>query len=62
MPVIILSLAAYLDPSYVPETWHIFLVFQAFNFTFTAYNIFLMKRTAWIHDVGCEYKRHALLS
>ncbi|KAF6796391.1 choline transport, partial [Colletotrichum sojae] len=52
MPVIILSLAAYLDQSYVPETWHIFLVFQAFNFTFTAYNIFLMKRTAWIHDVG----------
>ncbi|TDZ32906.1 Choline transport protein [Colletotrichum trifolii] len=36
MPVIVLSLAAYLDPTYVPETWHIFLVFQAFNFAFTA--------------------------
>ncbi|KZL87436.1 choline transport [Colletotrichum incanum] len=52
MPVIILSLAAYLDPTYMPETWHIFLVFQAFNIAFTAYNIFFMKRTAWIHDVG----------
>ncbi|KAK1967335.1 amino acid transporter [Colletotrichum sublineola] len=52
MPVIVLSLAAYLDPTYVPETWHIFLVFQAFNVAFTAYNIFLMKRTAWIHDIG----------
>ncbi|KAF4781691.1 hypothetical protein HER10_EVM0002060 [Colletotrichum scovillei] len=47
MPVIILSLASYLDPTYIPETWHIFLVFQAFNIAFTAYNIFLMKRTAW---------------
>ncbi|GKT48205.1 choline transport protein [Colletotrichum spaethianum] len=52
MPVIILSLAAYLDQTYMPETWHIFLIFQAFNVVFTAYNIFLMKRTAWIHDVG----------
>ncbi|KAK1691140.1 amino acid/polyamine transporter I [Colletotrichum godetiae] len=52
MPVIILSLASYLDSTYIPEAWHIFLVFQAFNIVFTAYNIFLMKRTAWIHDVG----------
>ncbi|KAK1483013.1 hypothetical protein CABS01_02749 [Colletotrichum abscissum] len=52
MPVIILSLASYLDPTYIPETWHIFLVFQAFNIAFTAYNIFLMKRTAWVHDIG----------
>ncbi|KAF4832464.1 Choline transport protein [Colletotrichum tropicale] len=52
MPVMVLSLASYLDPQYIPETWHIFLLFQAFNFTFTAYNIFLMKRTAWIHDLG----------
>ncbi|KAF5494883.1 Choline transport protein [Colletotrichum siamense] len=52
MPVMVLSLASYLDPRYIPETWHIFLLFQAFNFTFTAYNIFLMKRTAWIHDLG----------
>ncbi|KAK1535933.1 hypothetical protein CPAR01_09475 [Colletotrichum paranaense] len=52
MPVIILSLASYLDPTYIPETWHIFLVFQAFNIAFTVYNIFLMKRTAWVHDIG----------
>ncbi|KAF4868981.1 Choline transport protein [Colletotrichum siamense] len=52
MPVMVLSLASYLDPQYIPETWHIFLLFQAFNFAFTAYNIFLMKRTAWIHDLG----------
>nr|XP_036582496.1 uncharacterized protein CTRU02_07540 [Colletotrichum truncatum]KAF6791200.1 hypothetical protein CTRU02_07540 [Colletotrichum truncatum] len=52
MPVIVLSLASYLDPTYVPETWHIFLLYQGFNFAFTAYNIFLMKRTAWIHDIG----------
>ncbi|KAF9869746.1 hypothetical protein CkaCkLH20_12789 [Colletotrichum karsti] len=52
MPNIVLSLAPYLDPDHTPETWHIFLVYQAFNFAFTAYNIFLMKRTAWIHDIG----------
>ncbi|WYZ35131.1 hypothetical protein EsH8_I_001407 [Colletotrichum jinshuiense] len=52
MPVIVLSLASFLDPTYLPETWHIFLVFQAFNLAFTTYNIFLMKRTAWIHDIG----------
>jgi choline transport protein len=27
-------------------------MFQAFNFVMLAYNIFLMKRTAWIHDIG----------
>jgi choline transport protein len=49
----IVALATYWHPDYVPETWHIFLIFQAINFVFTAYNIFLMKRTSWIHDFGC---------
>jgi choline transport protein len=30
-------------------------MFQALNVLFLTYNIFLMKRTAWIHDVGCQY-------
>ncbi|KAL8349178.1 hypothetical protein RB601_002005 [Gaeumannomyces tritici] len=46
------ALAGFLDPTYVAEGWHTFLIFQVCNVAFTAYNIFLMKRTPWIHQLG----------
>lgn len=54
-PQLIAAITISYDSSYVVERWHIFLMFQAFNVIIMLYNILLMKRTAWIHDVGCTY-------
>lgn len=50
-----LALASFWNPGYSVQTWHVFLIFQAMNFLMVAYNIFLLKRTIWLQDVGCEY-------
>lgn len=49
-----LALASFWNPGYSVQTWHVFLIFQAMNFLMVAYNIFLLKRTIWLQDVGCE--------
>ncbi|KAJ9132622.1 Choline transport [Pleurostoma richardsiae] len=52
VPQMITALATYWNPGYVVERWHVFLMYQALNFVFTAYNVFLSKRIVWIYDVG----------
>lgn len=49
-----LALASFWNPGYTVATWHVFLIFQAMNFLMVAYNIFLLKRTIWLQDVGCK--------
>lgn len=51
----ILTLASFWHPDYVPETWHVFLIYQALNFLFTGYNIFLVKKKghSLLQDFGC---------
>jgi choline transport protein len=50
-----LALASFWNPGYSVETWHVFLIFQAMNFLMVSYNIFLLKRTIWLMDVGCKW-------
>ena len=50
----ILALVAFYMPSYVAQTWHIFLVFQAVNLVACLHNIFTLRRTLWINDVACK--------
>lgn len=50
-----LALASFWNPGYTVETWHVFLIFQAMNFLMVSYNIFLLKRTIWLQDVGCKW-------
>ncbi|SCO08417.1 related to HNM1-Choline permease [Fusarium fujikuroi] len=38
---------------YEPERWHLFLIYQGLNLFSLFYNLFLLKRTNWIHD--CAY-------
>lgn len=38
-----------------PKPWQYFLLFQGFNFLGLAYNLFLLKRTNWIHDLVRKY-------
>ncbi|KAK7420837.1 hypothetical protein QQZ08_010238 [Neonectria magnoliae] len=49
---LITGLATFLHPNYAIESWHVFLIFQLMNIIFVLYNMFLIKRTMWIHDVG----------
>ncbi|KAH7008648.1 amino acid/polyamine transporter I [Ilyonectria destructans] len=49
---LITGLATFMHPTYTIEAWHVFLIFQLMNVIFVLYNMFLIKRTLWIHDVG----------
>lgn len=60
-PQLIAGIIAFYNPDYTPTAWHIFLMFQASNIVWMCYNIFLIKRTNWIHDVGCKFERQKML-
>ncbi|THC94789.1 hypothetical protein EYZ11_005735 [Aspergillus tanneri] len=40
------------QPTYVPQSWHYFLVYQVFNAGIIVYNIFLTNKTLWVYNVG----------
>jgi choline transport protein len=39
---------------YTPQPWHYFVVYQAINIAMLLYNLFALRVTPWIHNVGCE--------
>ena len=39
---------------YTPQPWHYFVVYQAINIAMLLYNLFAIRVTPWIHNVGCE--------
>ena len=43
------------NPEFEPKAWQTFLMYQAFNLVILLYNIFGLKKSLWIHNVGCEY-------
>lgn len=62
---VLLALAAFYNESYNIKDWHYFLVFQAINLISHIYNILLLKKTLWIHEVGCKCflsKIHTILT
>jgi choline transport protein len=52
LPSIILGLASYWNPTYQRHQWQAFLIFQASNFVILIYNIGILRRAAWTHDIG----------
>jgi choline transport protein len=50
----IITIASATHPEYVAHLWHLFMVYEAFSTMAILYNIFAIKRTSWIHDVGCK--------
>lgn len=55
IPQVILGLASYWHPTYVPQGWHTFLLYQASNVFVLGYNIAILRRAAWTHDVGMVF-------
>lgn len=49
----IFGLVSVYIPTYVPHTWHIFLVYEAIGLMILLFNIFALKRAPWIHNIGC---------
>lgn len=43
------------NPGFEPPVWQFFLFFQATNIVSLVHNVFVQRRSAWIHDVGCKY-------
>lgn len=39
---------------YKANAWQLFLISQALNVFALGYNLFLLKRTQWIHDAACK--------
>lgn len=53
----LLSVPAFYYADYVPLPWHYFLVYQAINVVFLLYNLFALRLTPWVHNIGCK-ERH----
>ncbi|KAJ5141214.1 hypothetical protein N7526_002209 [Penicillium atrosanguineum] len=49
---LIVGIALFYNPTYTPQAWHYFLIYQAINGLVLLYNITLLKRSLWIHDVA----------
>lgn len=52
---LVVGIALFYNPDYTPQPWHYFLIYQAINGCVLLYNITLLKRSLWIHDVSCKY-------
>lgn len=51
---LLLALPAYFLSTYIPQAWHYFVVYQAINIVVLIYNLFALKRTPWVHNIGCK--------
>ncbi|KAH7165667.1 amino acid/polyamine transporter I [Dactylonectria macrodidyma] len=49
---LVTGIATFMHPTYSIQSWHVFLIFQLMNIMFVLYNMYLIKRTLWIHDIG----------
>lgn len=50
----VLALAESYANNYTSKPWHYFLVYQAINLAMLLYNLFALRVTPWIHNVGCR--------
>lgn len=51
---LLVGIAIFWCPTYSPQPWHYFLIYQAINGLVLVYNITLLKRSLWIHGFACE--------
>lgn len=56
---LIVGIALFYNPNYTPQPWHYFLIYQAINGSVLLYNITLLKRSLWIHDLSCKHAVHS---
>jgi len=52
IPQVALGMAAYWHPTYVPQRWQSFLIYQATNLLVLAYNLLVLRKAPVTHDIG----------
>ena len=57
----IIAIVIYHSSDFKVQHWHFFIIFQVVNLLVLLYNIFLLRRTTWIYNVGCKQDYPALL-
>lgn len=54
VPQVVLAMVIFYDDTYVPKTWHYFLLYQVVNILVCVHNIFTLKKTLRLYDVACK--------
>jgi choline transport protein len=54
VPQLCLGMAVFWNPGYAAQPWHAFVVYQAVNVLVLVYNMYLLRRTMWVHDLACK--------
>ncbi|KFY29440.1 hypothetical protein V493_02357 [Pseudogymnoascus sp. VKM F-4281 (FW-2241)] len=52
MPQIIMGIVVFYNNAFVIERWHSFLIYQALNVSVLVYNLFILPKAAWTHNIG----------
>lgn len=55
LPQLISATVVYYHPSYAPQRWHLFLLYQGFNVLVMCYNVWGLRRTTWLINFGCIF-------
>ena len=51
---LVLAMVAFHVPSYHIERWHTFMLYQANNVVTALYNLLVLSRAPWTHNIGCK--------
>ncbi|KAL8900818.1 MAG: hypothetical protein Q9207_005509 [Kuettlingeria erythrocarpa] len=51
-----LAMLAFNLPAYHIQRWHVFLAYQILNGITTLYNLLVLRRTPWTHNIGCKLR------
>ena len=54
IPQLVLGMVVFYNETFVIKRWHTFLIFQALNFIVLLYNLFVLRRAEWTHNIGCK--------
>ncbi len=48
-------MVVFFNEEFVIQRWHAFLIYQALNVVVLIYNLFVLRRAEWTHNIGCVY-------
>ncbi|OBT56539.1 hypothetical protein VE04_03247 [Pseudogymnoascus sp. 24MN13] len=52
MPQIIMGIVVFYNNDFVILQWHSFLIYQVLNVSVLVYNLFILPKAAWTHNIG----------
>ena len=52
----ILAMVVFYNETFVIKRWHMFLIYQAMSLVVLIYNLFVLRRAEWTHNIGCKFE------